>query len=127
MEHQMIKNLIIAFCFTLLISSCYYDKESDLYPSTTTTNCDSIKGQFALEVKPLIDNQCKSCHNGNLTQGGINLDGYDNVKNATLNGKVLETIRHDNGVSPMPQGTPKLSDCDIKKVTLWKTAGAPNN
>jgi len=120
--------LLISISFgLLLLSSCYYDVEQELYGTSSITNCDSIKGVYLLEVKPLIENQCLSCHNNNFTQGGINLEGYENTKKVTLNGKLLQSIKHETGISPMPQGAPKLSSCDILKVSLWKNQGAPNN
>ena len=124
----MIKNLIgILAIATCLLSSCYYDTEEELYPVNGGVNCDSVKGAFSAEVLPLINAKCRSCHNASFSQGGINLEGFNNIKNVTVNGKLLEAIKHQSGVSPMPQSSPKLNDCDIKAVEDWKNAGAPNN
>lgn len=120
------------YTITLLIlasalSSCYYDVEDELYPAAKTGNCDSIKGSFILEVEPMINSQCKSCHNNTFASAGVNLEGFDNIKAATLNGRVLQSIQHSSGTSPMPQGQAKIDDCLIKGVELWKNGGAPNN
>lgn len=114
----------LALC---LLPSCYYDVEQELYGTSSSSNCDSIKGVYNLEIKPLIENQCQSCHNNGFMQGGINLEGYENTKSVTLNGKLLQSIKHETGISPMPQGAPKLNNCDILKVSMWKNQGAPNN
>lgn len=116
---------IVILLFSL--SSCYYDVEEELYPKAKINQCDSVKGVFSAEVQPLINSQCRSCHNGTFSSGGINLEGYENVKLVTLNGRLLQAIKHESGVTPMPQGRTKLSDCEIKMVELWKNAGAPNN
>jgi hypothetical protein len=118
---------ILGIVLLCSLSSCYYDVEEELYPKAKVNACDSVKGVFAAEVEPLINLQCRSCHNNGFSSGGINLEGYENVKLVILNGKLLEAIKHESGVSPMPQGRTKLSDCEIKMVELWKNDGAPNN
>lgn len=117
---------LVILIFSIAFTSCYYDTEEELYPNIRN-NCDSVKGSYSLEVEPLINAQCRSCHNSSFSSGGVNLEGYENVKQATLNGTVLESIQHEAGVSPMPQGTPKLDDCILKAVESWKNQGAPNN
>ena len=42
-------------------------------------------------------------------------------------GLVLPAIKHANGVPPMPNGMPKLNDCDIAKIEAWINAGMPEN
>lgn len=127
MVQKITKLTFLAITICLGLSSCYYDTEEELYPTIGGNNCDSIKGSYSLEVEPLINNQCRSCHNSTFSSGGVNLEGYNNAKQATINGKLLESLKHEAGVSPMPQGSPKLDDCDLKAVEDWKNSGAPNN
>lgn len=108
---------------SLLLNSCYYDAENLLYSGGN--NCDSIKGLYSTEVKPLIDKKCISCHNTSNQSGNINLDNYNGVKNNS--GKIFGSISHSSGNSPMPKGEPKMSDCEIKKVQLWISNGSLNN
>lgn len=126
MEHKIIK-VLVATVLLISFNACYYDIEEELYPKAQRNNCDSTIGSYSLEVEPLISNQCRSCHNDGFASGGVNLNDYEEVKNATLNGRVLQSIQHASGTSPMPQGSPKLDDCSIKAVELWKNQGAPNN
>lgn len=107
----------------MLLYSCYYDAENLMY--SDGSNCDSIKGIYSTEVKPLIDKKCISCHNTSNQSGNVNLDTYTGVKNNS--GKIFGSISHTGGNSPMPKGEPKMSDCEIKKVQLWISNGSPNN
>jgi mono/diheme cytochrome c family protein len=40
---------------------------------------------------------------------------------------LLDAIRHTAGVTPMPYGGAKLSDCQVQQVSKWVAAGALNN
>lgn len=124
MTRIVLISTIIGAC---LLSSCYYDVEEELYPTNNGVNCDSVKGSYSLEILPLVNAQCRSCHNSSFASGGVNLEGFANVQNAALNGKLVESVNHESGVSPMPQSAPKLDDCELKAFEDWKNAGAPNN
>lgn len=89
--------------------------------------CDSNNFTYNAAIKPMMDTYCKGCHSGASASKGVVLDTYDGVKNATLNGKLLQAIRQEAGVSAMPSGGAKLSTCQITQVQKWATAGAPNN
>lgn len=91
------------------------------------TPCDSNNFTYSANIKPMMDTYCKGCHSGASASKGVVLDTYDGVKNAALNGKLLQTIRHQAGVSAMPSGGAKLSNCQIAQVQKWTTAGALNN
>lgn len=119
--------LTLSIGITLLLSSCYYDTEEELYPTSNGSNCDSVKGAYATEILPVINVQCRSCHNTSFASGGVNLEGFTNIQNAALNGKLIQSLKHESGVSPMPQSAPKLDDCTLKAFEDWKNAGAPNN
>ena len=44
----------------LLIGSCYYDVEEELYPSL---ECDTADITYTADVLPIIEGNCFSCHN----------------------------------------------------------------
>ncbi len=119
--------LTLSLVITFLLPSCYYDTEEELYPANNGNNCDSVQGSFSSEILPVINVQCRSCHNTSFSSGGVNLEGFTNIQNAALNGKLIQSLRHESGVSPMPQNSPKLDDCTLKAFEDWKNAGAPNN
>ncbi len=89
-------------------------------------SCDSTKFTYGAIIQPLVSNQCVGCHKPGSLGGNIDLSSYSLVKTQVNNGKFLGTIAHAAGYSPMPKGS-KLSDCQIKQITSWITAGAPNN
>ncbi|MHB1277698.1 MAG: hypothetical protein ACYC1Q_04805 [Bacteroidia bacterium] len=107
------------------ISSCYYDKEENLY--FAEFDCDTANVRYSVQVNAIISQNCLPCHNAATASGGISLETYDQLKTMVLNGRVGATIRHDVGISPMPKLSPKLSECKIKTIAIWEKAGCPNN
>ena len=120
------KNLLLLFSllsFTIL-SSCYYDVEEELYPNT----CNTSGVTFSGTVNPLLTSYgCLGCHSGSGAQGNVNLEGYNNVKAKVADGKLWGAINHQPGFSAMPQGSAKMSSCDISKIKAWIDSGIPNN
>lgn len=78
-------------------------------------------------VKPLLEKRCISCHSSILSSGNVNLENYEKLKVHVENNEFLAAIRHTPGFTPMPQGEPKLSDCDIEKIQNWINNGYPEN
>jgi hypothetical protein len=115
---------------SMLVDSCYYDKESDLYPTTTTT-CDTTTVKFATVISPLIANSCATsgCHSASSSAAGINLSSHAAIKNYITGSKAafLGSINQTGGYSKMPKGAGKFADCDITKLTAWINAGLLNN
>jgi mono/diheme cytochrome c family protein len=108
----------------MMISSCYYDVEEELYPAG---NCDTANISFSQDVMPVINQNCNICHATGVEQGNVILDNYDAVLPHITNGRLLSSIRHENGVEPMPQGQPQLSACTIDRIAAWIADGALNN
>jgi hypothetical protein len=92
-----------------------------------TSACDTSNVKYSVQVKTIIDANCKGCHSGSSPQGGIDLSSYDLVKAQVTANKLYQSISHTGGVSPMPKGGNKLSDCQIRAVKIWVDAGTPNN
>jgi len=104
-------------------SSCYYDKEDMLYPST---GCDTSAVKYSGQIVTMLNSSCLSCHGGTAASGGgIKLGDYTSVKAAADNGTLLNAVTRD--VNPMPQGAARLSDCRIAELRTWIRNGAPNN
>lgn len=123
--------IILTFLSLLTTQSCYYDVESELYPTTGSTSCDSTNAKFTTFVSPLIASKCATsgCHNATAASAGVNLDGYTNIKNYISRNSTafFGSIKHSAGFSRMPQGGSKLAECDITKLQLWVNAGLLNN
>lgn len=127
MEHRIIsiKILISALFFALIMQSCYYDNEEDLYP--VPPPCDTTNVTYSANVWPVINDNCTSCHSGSAPSGNISLTDYSEIVDAADNGSLLGTIRHDAGWTPMPKGGAQLPDCDIQRIEIWVEDGTPNN
>jgi uncharacterized membrane protein len=119
--------LLVAFLAT--IAGCYYDNEERLYPEVAS-GCDLSNVTYAVNVKPILQASCYSCHsNSNALHsgGGVALENYTDVVSFVNNGKLMGTIRHDSGYIPMPNGGGKLTDCEINQLQTWIDNGKPNN
>nr|MBS0037021.1 hypothetical protein [Saprospiraceae bacterium] len=107
-----------------LISACYYDVEEELYPNEI---CDTQEVSYSGFVKPVLEDNCLICHNSGSNMGNVTLEGIDNVRIYSANGRLLGAIKHEPGFSPMPQGNEKLSDCQITKIEAWINQGTMDN
>ena len=116
----------MAIASTLIFSGCYYDIADKLYPKSS---CDTTNITYSKTIVPILQsNSCFTCHGGAASAGGnISLDTYDGLKVYAQNGHLMGTINQDAGFSAMPLGGNKVNSCDINKITLWISAGIPNN
>jgi hypothetical protein len=116
---------ILAFC-VILLSSCYYDVESELYPYAT---CNPANTKYASGVLPILQRSCYSCHNqDNATlNGNVKIDSYEDVLQYVQNGMLMGSLRHDVGYVAMPKDAQKISDCELAKIEAWISEGALNN
>ena len=130
-KQYYILTIVLAFFIILSAQSCKYNVESELYPTKSTTTCDSSTAKFSTFVSPLMASKCATsgCHNTISASAGVNLDGYTNIKNYISRNSTafFGSIKHSAGFSRMPQGGSKLAECDITKLQLWVNAGLLNN
>lgn len=89
--------------------------------------CDSTNFKYSTAVQPMMQTSCVGCHSQSNAGGGIDLSTYSLVKTVALNGKLLGSIMHNAGYSPMPKGGSKMSDCEIAQIRKWIDAGSLNN
>ncbi|MFY0644172.1 MAG: hypothetical protein JXR19_06875 [Bacteroidia bacterium] len=83
---------------------------------------------FKDSIIPILTNYgCISCHNSSFPSGGVNLDGYSNVKVNVDNESMINSMKHIDGFSAMPPSGPKMESCDIDRIQSWINKGAPNN
>lgn len=96
--------------------------------NTTKCNCscDTTRFAYAANIRPMMDGYCVGCHSAASPGGNIVLTTYNDVKSVALNNKLVGSVTHAIGYSPMPKGG-KLSECQIILIKKWAGAGAPNN
>ena len=121
--------LILLTGFILLLSSCYYDKEELLYHGANSGPCVDTVGtiSYGQKVAPTLQRYCYSCHSSSFPSGNIPMGTYATNKAIAQNGSLYGSINHAAGYSPMPQGTPKMSSCEIATIKKWIDAGMQNN
>lgn len=89
---------------------------------------------FAQDVLPIFEKRCVKCHGGEDTEEGLVLKTYDDVMAGSWNGEIVEPGNVDKSYlieliveGDMPKKAPKLLPKEIKAITAWVEAGAPNN
>jgi hypothetical protein len=112
--------LVIVAAGILFMSGCYYHKEELLYPDSL--NCTTTPARFSTDIAPLIQSRCaiSGCHAAGSTNGPGPLTSYTLIKNAAPEIKAAVVSRF------MPK-TGTLSQLEIKKISCWVDAGAPEN
>lgn len=118
------QNIFFALIIVFIFSRCAYNNEENLYSSN---ECDTIQVTYTGSVKGIIQLNCIPCHSTVGNTGNIKLETYSDLRFYALNGRLLGSISMSPGYKPMPQGAPRLSDCDINKVRKWIDLGAKNN
>ena len=117
---SMKKKLLYVLTGIIVVSGCYYDKEELLYPDGI--NCATVPARFSADVNPIIQSRCaiSGCHAAGSTNGRGPLTSYDLIKNAAVEIKAAVVSKF------MPQGS-SLTPIEIKTISCWVDAGAPNN
>ena len=121
--------ILIMISTTMLINSCYYDKDELLYPGSANGPCTDTTGttSYSQKVVPLLQQYCYSCHSGNFPSGNILMGTYAADKIIAQNGKLYGSINHSPGFSPMPQIGGKFGSCQIAVIKKWIDGGDLNN
>ncbi len=114
---------IYAFVITgISLLSCSKDK---VPVAVSAENCpDTIS--YETQIRPLVEQNCSTsgCHDASAS-GGYTLTSYEQISN---NAEVmLQTMNHDSGVKPMPDGGSKLQDSLIQQMRCWIAQGKNMN
>lgn len=119
-------SLPILFLGLGLVTGCYYDNFSELYPlNGVVDTCEpKYDTTYTAYVNLVVQVNCISCHRAKNPQGNVRLDSYAQVKSQVLAGKLMESIRHESSAVSMPPNI-KLRDCDITKMEAWVSKGLP--
>ncbi len=111
------KSAFLLLLFVAILSSCLTNvDEEEVTDPGTPDPCATIT--YAINVKPIIDNNCVQCHGagGNFP----NLTTFNGTSaNATIVKDAVVTKR-------MPQGG-SLTNEEIQAISCWFDGGALNN
>jgi uncharacterized membrane protein len=112
----------------VLLAACASDNTEDLLGNAPPTpTCNPAANTYAAVVAPLLQQRCTPCHNNVARSGNISLETHAQVQAVARNGQLVGVVSHAPGYQAMPQGGPKLSDCEIEHIRSWVAAGALNN
>ena len=124
---------IFFFLFVLSLFSCTYDNEEDYFTDSNgnvifdcdwdntdfslffPTDCVLENLSFQLDILPIIDAKCNSCHGNESNTTGINLTTYDNLLSYDF------CYQIDNDLMPPPSLLEQLqlTQCEKLKIKTW--------
>ncbi|MFZ4573141.1 MAG: DUF1553 domain-containing protein [Phycisphaerales bacterium] len=97
----------------------------------------SARGDFALDVRPLLAARCAGCHSGPGAQGGLRVDDRASLVAMGANGKprlvpgrpseseiIARITSEDPKLRMPPKGAPLTPD-QVAEVSAWVSRGAP--
>ena len=89
---------------------------------------------FSGDVLPIFERRCVKCHGGDKTEEGLILKTYADALAGSWNGPVIEpgsapdSLLVEQIVSgEMPKKEPRLLPAEIRTISDWIDAGAPDN
>ena len=117
------KKTYVVMLGSVLLSSCYYDIEEDLYPE----GCETAQVvSFEANVQPIVDLNCavSGCHVDGGEAPGV-LSSYAGVKDFVNSGD-FESRVFNSPDDPMPPSG-ELGECDQELILRWINQGALDN
>ena len=123
------KKILLIAGLSIIVAGCYNDKGDKLYPVPAVVTCDTTTITYAHDVLPILTANCNTngCHDATAPSATNNFLTFSNVHAVALNGQLLGDINWAPTHNAMPKGLPKLSECDINKITRWVNLGSLNN
>ncbi len=127
------RSLLYLFPAALLLSAalggCASENLEDLTGAPVVAPCDTTAvATYSLVVRPVLERyNCITCHKPGgvgFLASGFNYETVAGLQAAVQSGKLLPAIEHKPGAPQMPQGQPKMADCDIARVKQWVRRGA---
>jgi len=120
------KQALIALSLVcIILTNCTYENEEEFMEQHKS--CDPVNVSYTNDVLPIITSRCYSCHDRENKTGGVDLEGYDQLKKYASKGDLVGVITHASGYPPMPAGGSKLSKCNIQTIQKWIDEGTLNN
>lgn len=121
-EHKTLSGLLLIGM--LMLSSCYYDNEEELYEYYNQSNvCDTSAVSFSNDIMPMIQGNCiTGCHMAGGNGNGL-FENYAEVKAKVDNNSMMQRVVITQDMPP----SGGLTDCQINQMQAWILNGAPNN
>ncbi len=108
---------------------------TSVLPTSTATPSDgSTTVSFSRDVLPILERRCVKCHGGEKTEEGLVLKTYAGIMKGSNNGPVINPGNVEDSLlisqvvsGKMPKREPRLLPAEIRLITAWVEAGAPDN
>lgn len=106
-----------------ILTSCSDSSPEDLVDNDPITQVVT----YQADVFPIVQSQCISCHNDNFASGNNSYSTYQQFRDATENGNVIDRIIRDfSDPLLMPQGN-RLPEASINLILQWEADGYLEN
>ncbi len=114
--------LVIMAALVISLPACSSDSEDEVAP-----DCDLDNVTYSGTIAPIMQQHCNSCHSAAAPQAGVVTANYEGLRAIALDGRLLGSVNHEQGFSPMPKNMPQLDECPRDQIAAWIDAGAPEN
>lgn len=114
------ERMLTILLVSLLFVSCRKDKVEEV--TVSPEDCPETIS-YTDDIQTFLNVNCTTsgCHNSNSSAAGYVFESHSQVEeHAQI---ILSVIRHESGVSAMPQGQQKLNDTTIQKMECWISQG----
>lgn len=115
--------LAVTAAFLLYLPACVKRNAVELGGGS----CDTTNVSYSLQIVPILQDNCYTCHKGPGASSGIDFSNYEAFKGWAQSGYVIGDLTASPGFTPMPYGLPSLSSCQINTILAWIHQGTPNN
>lgn len=109
-------------------------------PLPTATPAGSTAVSYSNDVFPILERRCIKCHGGTKADGtlrieeGLDMRSYAGLLAGSFNGPVIEPGNAAESylvelitAGEMPKNEPRLLPAEIRTISAWIDAGAPEN
>ena len=121
------KIIALTGLLSLFTFACTRQNEEALALGSSLPACDTSNMSYAINIEPILENNCVSCHNATQSNDGVILTDYNDVIAQINNGNLLNVIQHSPGYPQMPYLQPQLPACTINEIIDWINRGSLNN
>ena len=129
------KKQLIPILSTILLVSAYAILQSS--PTNATSSQDFAPRtdvSYSNDVRPILERRCGTCHMGEFTSEGLNMETYESLMAGSQNGPVIVVGNAKESLlaqkileGEMPKRGQKLTPEQVQLIIDWINAGAPNN
>lgn len=119
MKNLKFYSIVLLASGLFLFNACTDDTEDPVIADPDPV----VDATYTTDAAPIFNASCAftGCHVSGAAIGS--LANYDDAKVFAGFGKLLMSIKHEDGASPMPKNGTKLSDENIASIEKWVEDG----